>query len=485
MPVNPIIKHAFTSFLLSPIKSNENMLLMKLFLQKWLPRAAYLFLFIYAIKFHVSSSEFWPMTISKTWLDFPHFETSLLQKLLFGLFLAVFHTIPLNDVNHVWFVKSIFALIGLGTLKYFIEYLKNEFKLSAWLHCSIYLLFLSPTLLSNFFRIRSDQFGLFFFVFALHFATIKKEKASFGALFLLLLTSAKSALFFVGGFCLLYPKAAIHFRKLTYVNRIYVATGTLATFIWLSALNLHALHYYLDSWEATRSYLIIFYNYFYIEWPLLLFSFFVSLNFLFYHKQFRASAFSAFSFFVLLFLMPQALPFFMASLIPFLYTPLLLFFGSSAIASKEKKALLAALVILQTLNLTYQHQNKRFLFYSENTQQIDFINSTSLFMQRHPMFYLDGMGSLPRQNFIPCFVSPEDEEANAFCQQELKTKHPEMVIITQRLLGLGQIVFDSVQLDYVQIRPNVWVHKNKMKDIKADEINVLRGQIPMFIFNYE
>ena len=81
------------------------------------------------------------------------------------------------------------------------------------------------------------------------------------------------------------------------------------------------------------------------------------------------------------------------------------------------------------------------------------------------MFYLDGMGSLPRQNFIPCFVSPEDEEANAFCQQELKTKHPEMVIITQRLLGLGQIVFDSVQLDYVQIRPNVWVHKNKMKDL--------------------
>lgn len=451
---------------------------------KPLKQPASLFIFIsliiYGTLYHISSSEFWPITMSKTWLPGESFEYSMLQKPLFSLFLSFFHVLPLSDVTHLLLLKVIFSLLGFCSIYLFVESIKNfenDYRIQKSTQLpsdlSVFILCLmSPTILNNFFRIRADQLSFFVFtLFLYHLSKKNRNTALFFALILPLI-SIKSLIYAPMLLLFLYfahqEKTTTIFKK----NKLILSLLILTIVIWVIALNIHSFYYFLETFRTNQFPNEHLKRFFINEWPLLISSALVSMQVIISNHKSFTGAFGVCSLLSLIFilLIPQSYPFFIASLLPLVFAPLiskLIHIHLTHSLFKNKKLLIIILffILYPQLVKTINDDNN---FYISNKEQLQFIDATSKWLTEYPQLtYLDGMGTMPKQNFSPCFVSPDDLESNSSCNERLKAAQPDIIILTRRLAYLKETVFSALNKDYFQIAKNIWVKKNLTNQLKS------------------
>lgn len=430
---------------------------------------------------HITSSEFWPITISKTWLIPSHFETSMLQKPLLTLFLAFFHLIKMPDVLHLAIIKLIFSAFCTFGLFVFIKFILKKTGHNPNDHLFMNIIagmfaLSSPTFIAYFFSVRSDQVACALFSMFLLFCEDKKPRAAIAALALIPLFGIKEILFLIPGSIYYVLSFKFSFGR---KSMMYLAGLALTALVWIVALNIPKLFYVFEAYEGTN-YFERFNTFYYKHEMFLVCTSVLAAGYIFWcrQKNYYKEAGLALMFLVLLLVFPQSYYFFMASLLPFIYLPLFLVVLKADLHQFAKLGLIG----VQVLFVLYGKLTFESKFFDSVLDQYQNINRASKFITKHKFNYLDGMGILPQQKFYPCFVSPFDREAIANCLRP--TTYPDVVIITNRLATLGTPVFDLVQSKYTQVLPNIWVLNSSMnEDVKKDTDLSMHG-IPLPILTF-
>ena len=183
-------------------------------------------------------------------------------------------------------------------------------------------------------------------------------------------------------------------------------------------------------------------------------------------------------FVLILFLFPQSTSFFVASIAPFIYLPLLIFMNNSTYAFPFKKVL----IFVQVIYLgAFFHFFPRVLYHS-NFEQFLYIKQTSQLLTENNFSYLDGMGIFSKNKFIPCFVSPNDDFSNGFCISSINEATPDVVIVTSRLIHFGSELFTTLEKNYSQIFPNLWIKNDKITKEISDSIDLNKRPVPVLTF---
>ena len=421
--------------------------------------------------FRISSSEFWPITASKTWLTPNFFEHSLLQKPLLTSFLALFHLLPLSDVSHLILVKFVFSFFGVcGIWSLAVFYLSQlnvaEKAYSFYLSLTaLAVAIASPTVLIHYFSVRSDQLAAMFFSFFILFCYQKKIRLSLLCLFLIPLAGIKELLFLPAGLLVFYLTFRERFGK---KHLFFVVYGMLSILVWFAAYNVNAFYYLLETFKnSDLSILRISKEILFVE-ALALFLTTAAIIYIFIKsiKDLYAYAFVSIYFVLTILIIPQSFSFFISSLLPFIFIPT----GLVIIRLQKKYAytfLTLPVIFIYAFSVKNAYGN---LNYISNIDQLAYIETTSKILKTHQLSYLDGSGILPRQQHYPCFASPDDLIANTSCMERIKNQTLDSIILTSRLLYLGNDVFNVLSANYTQIRPGFWVHNKKIN------VSILREQ---------
>jgi len=457
--------------------------------KQFTPWLAFVGLVCYGAFYHISSSEFWPITMSKTWLPGEIFEYSMLQKPLFTLFLAIFHAIPLNDTQHLLLLKFIFSLLGFFSIYFFVRALSiftNSFFSKFKLNFLFLLTILTPTLLNNFFRIRADQLTLFFVSFFLYFLSLKKHKLSIFFSFLALLTSIKSIIFLPLILIFLFNNYKSYLYQAAKRNILFIGLASASILVWMIALNIGSLYYFIGTFNNQFTINNYLKKFLLVEFPFLLISIILSINFLIRKNNnifFKLSGLASIYSTLLILLNPQSYPFYISSLLLFAYGPLLIW----VLNKQQNTSYYIKLFIITAAVFIYSYSIKIKTYsdeiYRSNTEQIIFIDQTSSWLQENTLTYLDGMGTMPRQHFIRCFVSPNDDLSNSSCRDMMYSQSSDIIIITQRLAYFSQEIFSFLEKNYSQVEPNIWIKNNLKNKIKfTPRTSNIK---PIFIFDFE
>ena len=442
-------------------------------------------LFFYGLFYHVSSSEFWPITISKTWFTPSQFEVSMLQKPLLTMLLSLLHLLPLSDIVHLSLVKIIFTCTGIAGLVLYSWFaisishfkLKDYERLDLAFGLALFLVLISPQLMHNYFNIRSDQTAFTLFSLFLVLCEKKHLRLALSALLLIPLFGIKEIIFLGPGAIYFFW----NFRNGFSTKSIFFTAYSIVTVLtWVVALNVGSAVYLADTISSANYFLRFGSGGFLIELPLIAMSL-LSVGYILYKKRqafYKVSVIALF-FMGLLLLLPQAYTFFIASALPFVFLPGMALLLSLNIKPVIKSTLAVGFVILSFLLMNIN----RVPTFNSNFEQIRFIKKMSAFLKQNQFNYLDGEGVFPRQTFLPCFVSPDDDNSNNSCFNRMKEMHPDTIIITNRLFFLGEEIFKIAQDNYEQIYPNVWVIKAKItQEISAQRNLDNKNPLPIIIF---
>lgn len=452
-------------------------------MKKHLGWVLFLPLVLWGAFFHISSSEFWPMSISKTWWTWSVFESSQLQKPLFTFFLSLFHLLPLSDLSHIYLVKLTFSLLGIISLYIFIksafEISQKRIALSQLILLALLFCICSPIFLKNFSRIRSDQIGFLFFILAVYFHAIKKTHLSFLFTLLLPISSIKSILFFIPLSFILLPQYLHNLKNLSFIKKLNLVLISLAALTWTIGYNLSALSYLIATYQEVTFPTLYLKDFIASELLFIVLSTLAAI-FLILKRQFhlRSYALASLSSLALIIAMPQSYSYYIASLVPIVYLPLLILVIKYG--PKYKAAVLSS-VIIHLVYCNFVMWQRNLPHFISNRPQMIFLSKAATLTATHQFNYLDGMGMLPRQKMIPCFASPSDPLANNGCREHLKSQ-PDVVIITQRLLELGTEVFRATAENYFQVYPNYWVHKRHQNKIEIKKGDLDNLPVPLIIF---
>ncbi|WP_148284960.1 hypothetical protein [Pseudobdellovibrio exovorus] len=423
------------------------------------------------------------MTISKTWWNWSFFEPSQLQKPLFSFFLSFFHILPLSDLTHIYFVKFAFSLLGIVALYIFIksaieisqkQITHNKLILIALLFCLF-----SPIFLKNFSRIRSDQVGFLFFILSVYFYLIRRMRLSFLFAILLPISSIKSILFFIPLAFIILPQYLSYFKKLNFIKKLNLTLLTLAALVWAIGYNLSALSYLIATYQDASFPTVYLKNFVTVEMPFILLSILTSLWILL-NKRLRLIpyALASLSSLALIVAIPQSYSYYIASFVPIVYLPLLTVLIQYGFQYKKVFVTTLSLCLLYSSIMMWK---KNLPYFISSCPQILFISKASALTNLHGFNYLDGMGMLPRQNLIPCFASPSDPIANNGCREALENQ-PDVIIITQRLLELGNESFKVAAENYFQVYPNYWVHQKYKEEVEIKKGDLDNLPVPLIIF---
>jgi len=430
---------------------------------------------------HITSSEFWPVTISKTWLTPSQFETSMLQKPLLTLVLSFFHLIKMPDVVHIAIVKLIFSAFCVYGLYQFVRFVLKRCGhnpkdlLLVNIIAGLFALS-SPTFIAYFFSIRSDQVACVLFSLFLVFCEDKRPRSALAALALIPLFGIKEILFLIPG--TIYYMVSFNFtfsRK----GLIYLAGVSFTALVWAVALNIPFLYYLFEAYEGTN-YFSRFDTFYYKHEMYLLCTSFLAAIYLIATRQkdHYKDAGLGLMFIVLLLAFPQSYYFYMASMVPFIYLPLFIVLLKANLNQYAKFGLIGVQIVFVLYGkLTLQSK-----FFDSVFDQYGNIIRASSFVEKHHFTYMDGMGILPQQKFYPCFVSPFDHQSKLNCLNPLKS--PDVIIVTNRLMGAGQGIFDMVQQKYTQILPNIWVLNSSVSEsiLKEKDLSLRGLPLPILIF---
>lgn len=458
-----------------------------------------IFLFFYGLFYYISSSEFWPISISKTWLNLESFEYSLLQKPLFGLFLSSLHWFPLSNINHIFLVKIVFTLTGAFALYIFAKLLHtiadpNNLKKLNLSVTVLALILVSPVVLNNFFNIRTDQVAFLFFSLFLLQCEKKNIKLSLLLLSIIPLIGIKEIIFVIPG----VPIYCYVFRKQFSKKVVFFSILTLsAVLVWAIGLNISSISYLIESYKNGAQNNVQISDYIKTEWPILFASVYIILLNL-YKKINLLYSWVSLYFISCLFLFPQSTSFFIASIVPFIYMPLFIFFLNTKlhlikfniinnVIKLSVSGVLIAMQVFYILGLSYLYSKTIYptiypLNYPSNITQLSYIKETSHLLDQHNFSYLDGMGIFPKNKFIPCFISPYDDLANSSCVEKITDAVPDIIIVTSRLMFLGTELFVAIEKKYIQIYPNLWIKKEKVIEYIFTPITLDRSLVPVLIF---
>lgn len=458
---------------------------------------------IYGFFYHISSSEFWPISLSQAWFYSPRFDWSLLQKPLFSLFLSVFHLLPMQDSAHILLLKFIFSFLGISSLWLFIAALlkthhdiyKTRFS---QLHVSIItilILTLSPTMLNNFFRIRSDQFTFFLFALYFYFCSMFATKKEIFTAFLIPVVSIKSLIFLP----LIYLYLNIDNQR-TLVNylkkHIFIVALSAATILlWVIAINFQAFNYFIETFEEFNFFTSYINNvhlkkFLVSEFFLITSSLVIAIFNLIDANTSQMKNYSLgslFSIFLIL-IIPQSYPFFISSLLPFVYTPIIIAIYNIYSKNYTKftnlkfvSIALAQIAFCYTIRIYSFHE----VIYYSNLQQIKFIHYVSYWLKKNNLTYLDGMGTLPKQDMLNCFISPNDHISNNSCLEKINNSSADVIILTGRLAFLNNLIFASIEKNYTQLQPNVWIQKKYSYLLTSAELTPVKDLVPIFMFGFD
>jgi hypothetical protein len=442
------------------------------------------FLILFGLFHRITSSEFWPITISRTWLHPDRFEMSMLQKPLLTFVLSLFHIFSFSDVVHLILVKIFFATLGAAgvfALYYFVRRLaepEKTFGFDAVALPALALFLMSPVFQTNYFSIRSDQMACVMFSFFLLFAERRNLRPALICLLIIPFMGIKEILFLIPGSVYFYFQFKSHFTRQV---KIFVALGSGTALIWVLALNVSSVFYLSETFSKTellsryssRSYIF--------EYPLLILSTLAAFYFIARKdKTFLPISVSSLLFLAILLALPQSFDFFIASVVPFIYIPLFLK-GIQIYHSRPRLVLIAIsaqLVFTASLKL---YDNVPLYF--SNSVQLSYIAKASALIHKNRLSYLDGEGILPTQTYLPCFASPMDSAANRGCLDMLSRNLPDVVIVTNRLMIVGDTVFEIVQKNYTQIYPNLFMKNEYVTEDVRSRINLgAEVGLPILIF---
>ncbi len=442
------------------------------------------FLILFGFFHRITGSEFWPITISRTWLHPERFEMSMLQKPLLTFLLSIFHIFSFSDVVHLIIVKIVFAIIssiGLFAYAYYVYQTHepkktSDFNIVAWICLGLFAV--SPVFQANFSSVRSDQLACVFFSFFLIFCYRKNLKFSLLCLVLLPFLGIKEIIFLVPGTVFL----ALEFRNVfTKRSLLFIGMTVVAALVWSIALNLDALFYLQETFQNTDLFARYGNRIFFFEYPMLIVGLISAVYFIFRtDKKYFSISVVSILFLLILMALPQSFEFFVASVVPFIYIPVLLMFLQ---LWKRYKIVICAAVFSQLAFVSWVKLSTGELFYESNLQQLHYISQASALLHKNRLSYLDGEGILPKQTYVPCFASPLDSIANQGCIDMLKRNRPDVVIVTNRLIAIGEIIFTLLHDDYTQVYPNLYMlNEYVTEDVKA-RIN-LKGEmgLPILIF---
>ncbi len=450
----------------------------------------YLLLLCYGFFYHISSSEFWTVTISKTWLNPANFEFSLLQKPLFGMFLSLFHLLPLDDVGHLYFVKLIFSIIGIASVVYYLNAVLMIAKIkppeSVKALLLVVLLILSPVLLHNFFRIRTDQVSLLVFSLGLLFSQKKYYLRSLICWALLPLISIKGFIFLIPAGFIMYPDLRVVLKRLSKIQKIYLWLFSLSIFVWLIGLNIKSITYLFETFGSIEFPNVFLRNYLFNECLLIIGSTAVAISVIWKNDtELKPFAYASVACTFLIISMPQSYPYYIASLAPIVYLPLLVKILKSHRLSNLARIKAVSLTGVQVLFLVASFFYLKPSLYISNFDQLTYISNVSRIIDKHNLNYVDGTGILPRQNFIPCYISPDDEISNFICRRYLIEKTSDIVIATSRLNYFGSDLYNSIEKDYSQVIPGLWI-KNNFRSLIANYQTDLKDPLAaVFLFGFE
>lgn len=445
----------------------------------------YSLLFLYAFFYRISSSEFWPITVSKSWFGVGGtLELSLLQKPLFSFILSTLHVFQIKDSSHVYLVKTVFSMFGLASIYFFSYFTSQLIKRHSqqefsphWLGLGLCLL--SPVFLNNFFNIRTDQLAFLLLSMFFYFSINKKLYPSLACLILLLLSGLKE-------FPLALPALYFFYKqfnlKLSKKLLFYSLALLLGASVWVLGLNISVLEYIRESYRNNpfpnpqlSAFLLS-------EGFLLVIALAVVI-YNFYKKQVLFWSVQSVFFLILLFINPQSYSFYIASLVPIIYVPLFIFIFKYWPSFRAKILLVTTVLFCVHTGLSYQQKKA---LYESNQAQLKFIDLASDIVKKRRLLYLDGMGILPKQRFNRCFVSPDDVAANSNCIDQISTARADVIIMTRRLTFLNQPgtdLFNSVKMNYEQIYPNFWVRRDQLDDVMRKKIDLSPDlPLPILIF---
>lgn len=442
----------------------------------------YILLVFFGLFTQITSSEFWPITISKSWLNIANYEPAIMQKPFFDLILSLFHLLPANSFYHLLLVKFLFSVLGVISVWLFIDLilLINSLKVS---HLSrqflaLITVLLSPVFFNNYFRIRSDQLSFLLFTLFLIFSEKKNFKYSIFLFFLIIITAVKNVIFVIPCLFILAWNFKLLKHKFNNLTLIYFSLSSASVLIWLYIFNSDAFYYFLETYRNIKFPTESLKTYFKAEFFVIITSAFLSLYYIFFKAASDNKKYAILSlyFLFLIVAMPQSFSFYIASLTLFVYLPLLIFIYKENWHKTVKIAFFAIQIIYANAINT---SNFSFL-YNSNTNQFRLVSVLGDFASKYNLKYLDGMGSLPRNDLIPCFVSPEDTISNQYCSQLLTSSSSDLVIVTSRLIYLGDIVFLGIKKNYTEIAPNIWIKNDKITpDILKSSEKLNLGLFPI------
>lgn len=436
----------------------------------------FIFLFIYGLASRFTSSEFWPITISKTWLTPSQFETSMIQKPLLTLFFSFFHLIKMPDLLHLLVLKIIFSAFCTYGLYVFIRFIlkRTGHNLNDLLLINIIAALFalsSPTYVAYFFSLRSDQVACILFSLFLLFCEDKKQTAAFASLALIPLFGVKEILFLIPGSIYYISSFKINYRKKT---MLYLGGLAVIAIVWIVALNIPFLYYLFEAYEGTQ-YWGRFDTYYFKQEKFLIVVSVILAAYIFVSRQkeyFKEAGLSLL-FLVLLLAFPQSYYFYMASFLPFIYLPIFIFI----LRPKFNTYLKLSVVAVQIILVIHANLSLKSLFFESVFDQYKYITRASQFVGKYKFSYMDGIGILPQQKFYPCFVSPFDNQAKSNCLNP--AYDPQVIIITNRLAELGEPIFQKVHNEYTQIFPNLWVLNSVLNESIKREADLTPGHLPL------
>jgi hypothetical protein len=443
---------------------------------------------IWSTTFFIHSSEFWSIYVSKNMTN-TDLSQVVLMKPLFHFFLYLFHLLPLNDVQHLIFVKFFFAIFGTIQLFLIVAILKNltpeKRLISTESLCLILMGFTSIYFLQNFFRVRTDQICATLFLLFIYLNSKTKFTLKQHALFLILypLIGLKGILFSI----LHSVQLAVNYKKEIFKTKYFliIFLSFLSIIIWTIVLGWNSVTYLIYTTESFSTYFQSLLEWIQSDWILITFpllSIFNSGYQIYTEKKLKINlSILSVASLILILLYPQKNNYFLASFIPILLlnTVSFLFYliQDSFKKSKFKYAVTSFFVIFICTKLVFYYQTTP---YRSNFEQIKFISTISNLIKSNHYNYVDGFGAMPRQNNMNCFVSPDDTISNQHCKNLITGGRPDVVIVTQRLLSLLQD-YQSLNQQYTDHDFNVFINKNI-----SDKVHKLQDIGPaLMIFGFE
>ncbi|MBC7742201.1 MAG: hypothetical protein H7061_08390 [Bdellovibrionaceae bacterium] len=434
--------------------------------------------FFYGQQAFITSSEFWPVFASKNILSFSPSWASLFMKPLFNLLLSMVHYLPLTDVQHLKGVKTIFAFNGAAQILLIYFIFKAYQPTKPWLAVALTVLItLSPFYLKTYFQIRSDQLALtLFLVFLLLNFTTFQFKSAWNILFLFAfpLIGFKHIYFSFLALLVLKIKETFSFLKTSLrFERYYIYVLFGGLLIWTANLAIPSFTYFsrtVVDFENNFGALKLFFKF---EFLLILLSLgafcYLPLRAEFMRRGYAKLFLLPVAIVFLLLLHPQKFDFFIGSFVPilFLLAGFLLF---SCLQQNPKKIIwgLALIFAFEALSV-YKASQQIKLITSYKTQLATIHSITKIFAGR-PLTYIDGMGILPRQRNLGCFISPDDYESNQSCLDLVNQHKPDVVILTTRLASYLTDLSLLTKANYVEQGANFYIKKELAGQSPADEL---------------